>query len=296
VAWQELDEASISTLQETLRFLIEDCDNPLVDQPYPENYLDIDRFVRGDLKNAMFVWFWTSARHLTSHDFIQKKLDMAFPPVHMNYLIQHKNFDEEFEDTHVKVLAQAYTLSSDEGDLEYWEGLIIKAVELGLDLHDGGDGVSPLLNLLHIIINTCPMVSTRRQVQTMHKRLKNWLSLLQRAGVDLSLYGQEECRLLADLQYTCEHPWLWSGKLRDQRSISEELMAANPEFSFDVHNTVAVFTFTYGPSPDDWKLWFCHPGDRYAGPFWRMIEEESLLEGVEHPVGSHVPGAWQDDY
>jgi hypothetical protein len=244
----------------------------------------------------VFVWFWTSARHLASHDLIQKKLDMASPPVPMDYLIQNKNFDEDFEDTHIKILAQAYTLSSDGADVKYWEGLIIKAVELGLDLHDGGDGVSPLLNLLHVIINL-PMVSTRRQVQTMHKRLKNWLSVLQRAGVDLDLYGQEECRLLADLQYTCEHPWLWCGKLQDRRSISEELLAANPDFSFDVHNTVSVFTFTYGANPDDWKLWFYHPGDRYAGPFWRMIEEESLLEVEERPGGgSYVPGAWHDDY
>jgi hypothetical protein len=266
----------------------------LVDQPNPENFLGIDRFVRGDLKDAMFVWFWTSARNLASHDFIQKKLDMASPPVHMDRLIQHKNFDEDFEDTHVTVLAQAYTLSNDRADVELWEGLIIKAVELGLDLHDGGDGVSPLLNLLHVTINF-PMVSTRHQVQTMHKRLKNWLSVLQRAVVDLSLYGQEECRLLANLQYTCEHHWLWCGRSQVWRSISEELISADPKFSFHVHNTVAVFTFTCGPNPDDWKLWFCHRGDRYAGIFWRMVEGESLLEVVEYPGWSHVPGAWQDD-
>ena len=72
-------------------------------------------------------------------------------------------------------------------------------------------------------------------------------------------------------------------------------MAENPDFSYDKHNMAALFTFTYGTEPDDWELWLCHPGDRYAGPFWRTVEEPSQVEVVEHRVERRVPGSWLED-
>jgi hypothetical protein len=294
--------------------LIEDCDNPLTEQPihsygYPDEYVELDQFIHGNLRDAVFVWFWSSARHFASCAHIKQKLDMVSPPVDMDDLIRSNSFDSHFRDTHVLVLAKAYMFSSDDVDIRYWEKLFIKAVKLGLGVHDGGDGVSPLLHILHAIIDLPsahselrnkrprrkdPLVLPHIQMQAMRTRLQNWLSLLQRAGVDLFLYGQEERRLLAEVQSTCEHPWIWSGQLQDCRMISEELMVANPEFSYDKHNMAALFTFDYGPDPDDWKLWLCHPGDRYAGPFWSMVEGPSHVE-VEHHVETHVPGSWLED-
>ena len=92
--------------------------------------------------------------------------------------------------------------SSDNVNIRYWEKLFIKAIKLGLDVHDGGDGVSPLLHILHATIDLPsahselekkrprwgdPLVLPHIQTQAMRTRLKNWLSLLQRAGVDLLL-------------------------------------------------------------------------------------------------------------
>jgi len=235
---------------------------------------------------------------------------MISPPVDMDSLIKLNNYDSHFKDTHVLLLARAYIFSDDDVNVQYWERLFIQAVKLGLDVHDGGDGVSPLLHLLHSTIDMPsahsqlrhtpprwrdPAVSLRIQLQTMQTRLWKWLLLLQLAGVDLLLYGQEERRLLADVQETCEHPWIWPGKLQDCRVISEELLAANPDYSYDKHNMAALFTFTYGPDPDDWELWLCHPGDRYAGPFWRLFEKPSQVEVVEQQVEKGIPGSWLDD-
>jgi hypothetical protein len=235
---------------------------------------------------------------------------MVSPPIDMDYLIGSNNLDSHFRDTHVLILAKAYMFSSDNVNIRYWEKLFIKAIKLGLDVHDGGDGVSPLLHILHATIDLPsahselrkkrprwgdPLVLPHIQTQAMRTRLKNWLSLLQRVGVDLLLYGQEERRLLADVQTTCEHPWIWSGRLQDCRVISEEIMVENPDFSYDKHNMAALFTFTYGAEPDDWELWLCHPGDRYAGPFWRMVEEPSKVKVVEHHVERRMPGGWLED-
>lgn len=249
-------------------------------------------------------------RHFASYAHIKSKLDMVHPPVDMDCLIRSNNYDGHFKDTHVLLLAKAYTFSRDDVNVHYWKRLLIQAIKLGLDVHNGGDGLSPLLHLLHSAIAhpsahselrnkeprwKDPPVLLRIQLKTMQTRLKNWLSLLQHAGVDLLLYGKEERRLLADAQAVCEHPWIWPGQLQGCRIISEELMVAHPEFSYDQHNMVALFTFTYGADPDDWELWLCHPGDRYAGPFWNMVEGISQVEVVEDRNENWVPGSWRDD-
>lgn len=82
--------------------------------------------------------------------------------------------------------------------------------------------------------------------------LRGWIAALEANGVDLIMYGAREMELAPPCDPADSQPILYG--------------------------------FTYGSRAQDWKLCFEHPGDRYAGIFWDMIE---------HPERK-LPGAWYE--
>ena len=84
--------------------------------------------------------------------------------------------------------------------------------------------------------------------------LRSWVSALGEAGVDLVQYGQREKDLWQPYCVNCiERP--------------------------------RILGFVYGASISNWHVFVEHPGDRYAGIFWGL---------VENPEKS-VPGAWIEE-
>lgn len=83
--------------------------------------------------------------------------------------------------------------------------------------------------------------------------LVHWVDCLSRAGLDLVEYGnveKEHMQRAPHCQSLLEH---WG-----------------------------VINFTSGPNIEDWRLWFRHPGDIFAGIFWELVENPYC----------RIPGAW----
>lgn len=83
--------------------------------------------------------------------------------------------------------------------------------------------------------------------------IRRWAECLYRAGVDLTCYGNVETKLIQS---------------------DERLSQSLKERGFSC--------LTYGARPTDWRWWYLHPGDSYAGVFWAMVEHEEQC----------IPGAW----
>ena len=92
--------------------------------------------------------------------------------------------------------------------------------------------------------------------------MRIWLEDLQSCGVDLLEYGKKEKELHGH----------YTEVLGDCRSYSNGC-------------TLRLVGFTYGASPEDWKVWFSEPTDEYAGDFWWLVEQ---------PDEKPMPGMWVD--
>ncbi|OTA87357.1 hypothetical protein M434DRAFT_35401 [Hypoxylon sp. CO27-5] len=89
-----------------------------------------------------------------------------------------------------------------------------------------------------------------------------WLEALKQAGVDLNAYGRCEREIFAYNEFI--H---YFGRVFHDCDLSSYLV-----------------DFSYGPEPDDWKLYWREPSDEFAGDFWKLIEDPPL----------HIPGSWID--
>lgn len=95
--------------------------------------------------------------------------------------------------------------------------------------------------------------------------LRVWLEALRQAGVDLNTYGQREHEIFAD---------------------DDSLHYFNSDYRIEVPLVFEVYLidFTYGPEPDDWRLYWRETTDEFAGDFWKLIEDPPL----------NIPGSWVD--
>jgi hypothetical protein len=159
------------------------------------------------------------------------------------------------------------------------ETMIVCIVESGADLHAAIYGYTPLALLLNAIPEALDFLSLSDVIgvvdlrsRNLRRVLKVWLNILQRAGVDLAAYGAEESR-------TAQAPYFTKDPLQPSQSRAGNRWVLYDEFD--------CFTFTYGPTPDDWTVQF-DMVEEYAGDFWRMTE---LLDGPELQA---VPGSWVD--
>lgn len=170
-----------------------------------------------------------------------------------------------------------------------WEQLIDAALAHGYDFHGNGSGrgdASPLLCLLHDSSRT---FQTAEVLQGIKESLQVWLTLLRRKGVDLCTYGQEEKRHFQKIRQTCERPWdSWHGMQRHDCAQSAEKKLCWDDRRLDTEAT--LLTFCYGAEPSDWEIWLMHPGDQYAGYFWRMVEQEQDRDRLQR-----MPGGWVED-
>lgn len=109
-------------------------------------------------------------------------------------------------------------------------------------------GLTPFLTLLEASVG-------RDRINT---NVSWWVQLAYDVGVDLCSYGEWELRAWRDLLH-----------------ISQSGASAHRD----------IVSFTIGPEPSHWQVWYRHEGDGFAGTFWRLVESER----------QRTPGAWDDD-
>lgn len=153
------------------------------------------------------------------------------------------------------------------------EVIIAAIIASGAGLHEGDDYHTPLLLFLATIDERKLWDNDfRARSRKLKRGLIVWLKIMQNAGVDLVAYGAEESRrLLAYRSLECPN--------------SPLLYWPYPHQWFS--NGLPHFTFSYGPTPEDWTVWQDHMVEEYVGDFWQM---SGLLAEDARPI----PGAWID--
>jgi hypothetical protein len=264
---------SIDAEREWCRFLFENSDLNDIDEETlrPGDAADLANtraFMYGDIKESTATLFWTI---LIS--FYRPDLD-NFEILAINddtsYLLNYGSFDDR---TKFKCLALAYARSATSAsecsasNMRMLGELVVGAIDIGYDLHDSTDGISPLLRILH-----------GGEALSMEARLHAWLTLLKSTGVNLHMYGQEEWNRFQALRRGCEGPWDWWHGVDTHQCGS----------FLDSEHGPTLIAFAYGEDVSDWKLWLLHPGDHHAGEFWMLIEQNGIY-------CRHVPGGWVED-
>jgi hypothetical protein len=117
------------------------------------------------------------------------------------------------------------------------EELIIAAISMGLDVHEGFPDKTPLKIMLNSFVTAWPE-ENRPSNEGLRKVLLKWLKILQRANVDLCGYGRVEER--TGLEQRPLHLWF----LSNHGIICLHISALKP----------LIFQFTYGPTPADWSV------------------------------------------
>jgi hypothetical protein len=244
-------------------------------------FATLHAFVYGSTEESTAAFFWMS---IGGMDWCGRQavfdLDIVVLDGDTSFLLKYGNLDDAIK---IERLALEYAFNTTAGfshsanNTRMLGGLVAGAVELGYDLHDSADGISPLLQLLHY---ETPEPSAER----MEARLCAWLTLLKIIGVDLHTYGQEEWNRFQALRRDCERPW-------DQwHSVDPHLCEDHPDrakdpFYHKLDNKPTLSAFSYGADVSDWKLWILHHGDQYAEEFWKLIERNGIFN-------RHVPGGW----
>lgn len=101
-----------------------------------------------------------------------------------------------------------------------------------------------------------------------------WLNILQAVGVDLIVYGIEESRM--------------SHAYRSMESPTPALQLWHDNAPWSFNNEVFYFTFSYGPTPEDWIVQIDHTCEQYASDFWQSL-------GIQdEPDVRAMPGNWID--
>jgi hypothetical protein len=145
--------------------------------------------------------------------------------------------------------------------------MLIKYVLAGCDIHSIRVDHSPIpsrrtpfLEVIHGFLHLKPThIGTSPDI--IEGLVRVYLTMLEKAGIDLCLYGQEEKRLqdegLVDktLQYT-----FWPTSFGQGPEVAWCSITA----SWD------LIGFAYGPSPSDWRVWGSQPTDIFVGNFWRL--------------------------
>jgi len=234
---------------------------------------DLHAFVYGSTEESMAAFFWIKLANERSKQLSLFDLHSVALSHDMSHLLKYGATDST---TRMNYLALAYVASATRSDghsasnKRMLGSLVAGAIDQGLDVHGSADGISPLLLILH----QRRLMSSARD---MGARLSAWLDLLKSIGVSLHHYGKEEWRRFQALRRNCEQPWDWWHGIDTHQCEGRR---------FDhLDNISTLMAFTYGADVSDWKLYIHHPGDHYAGHFWRLIERNGIYS-------RHVPGGW----
>ncbi|KAL4997394.1 hypothetical protein BDV10DRAFT_186189 [Aspergillus recurvatus] len=110
----------------------------------------------------------------------------------------------------------------------------------------------------------------RRMPYDLNPIIRIWATELKLAGVDLETYGAKE-RLFNRTRGIDLGLNIWFNySLPKHPSGCYELLPFR------------IIDISYGPDPEDWRIWVTNPSDTLVGDFWEMIEREKEV----------MPGTW----
>lgn len=114
----------------------------------------------------------------------------------------------------------------------------------------------------------------------MEVAIRVWLETLESAGVNLQEYGSRELAALTSGEIRGEFPL-------DDIDVWKYRLTGKVQWNTHSNRnmTLRLLRIQYGPSSQDWKLWWTEPTDELVGEFWHRIEWEM----------PRIPGSWIED-
>lgn len=152
-----------------------------------------------------------------------------------------------------------------------WKFIIQELLDAGADLHatcsQNASGLTltqPCTPLMYSLKADDHWMFRWKVYKTLelNNGLQCWVSTLRDLGIDLIGYGQRETLL-------------WS---------HGEVLDRDVPLYYDPYyfGHMCILGFTYGPCPEDWRLWENEPTDEFAGDFWQLVERKVEV----------MPGSW----
>lgn len=306
--WEYFNMSPVSEVdqfREHFRFLVEQCDSDHHSDTSGPVFSQIQTFVYGNSEDANIALFWNKILHYDRRPLCAGADEVALSIVlhavtsdgDNTYLVGRRAMESltrhGYErDVMARSLTTAYIVSAVSNyyigmdNARILEEIFVEARTNGLDIHNLDHGeMSPMLRFLH----SEPIIKGRHDMETY---LSAWLSVLDTLGFDLALYGEVEHRLFKQLRrrYQCERPWdLWHGtnlhSCYDYSGLEHDWADCDDK-------RPALFAFSYGAAISDWRVFEVHPGDQYAGQFWRLVEKDGFEMAGTGDNRRYVPGGW----
>jgi hypothetical protein len=228
-------------------------------------------------EDADSIWFWqcleqfdwalTNWRAKPSEEFMRDMLNRYMPECHGSKT-----------PLQLAAVATAYHLANKKSDrIQYLEGIVAAIVATGVGLHEGDHYLTPLLLFLSTFSGSRYRAIGGLRPRDIQSGLRVWLKILHDTGTDLVSYGFEEA-----------HRYLAYRALEDPTPPLEYWSGAN-HWVFPVSDDMFCFTFTYGPTLEDWTVELDRMVEQYVGNFWQM---PGLLN--EYGIRA-MPGGWIED-
>jgi hypothetical protein len=102
-----------------------------------------------------------------------------------------------------------------------------------------------------------------------------WLEDLKATEVDLEAYGQAERQMHPTGTLTSNFAQLQKGGEAERPSVD-------------------IIGFSFGPNPEDWRVWVSGPTDAYALEFWDWIDAVYGIE-LAYSVVLTLPCSWVEE-
>jgi hypothetical protein len=153
--------------------------------------------------------------------------------------------------------------------LNQWREFFRDFVKAGIDLHHSCSSKRIFYTPLGWALQRAIAEIRRPRVDVLDVLLVSWLADLTACGVDLLQYGETE-KLVHDQGVVC----------KDFKPVCSWIEEVDYEEYYVA--TRRLISFSYGPRPGDWKMWWSESTDGFAGEYWAM---------VEYPI-EMMPGSW----
>ncbi|KAL0934999.1 uncharacterized protein CTRU02_209590 [Colletotrichum truncatum] len=112
--------------------------------------------------------------------------------------------------------------------------------------------------------------------QAFQSAIWTWATTLYENGMDLLEYGRREKERYQNggffSRWGTNPSWLWERDLIYRKRSRVFL--------------IAILGITYGPLPEQWRLWWTPADLGFAEEFWNMVEDPII----------NIPGSWNDDF
>lgn len=162
------------------------------------------------------------------------------------------------------------------------ENFIQQAITIGLDVHAGSTDYTPLTIVLGAFCCFWPDGANVPQFK-LHKVLITWLRLIERAGVNLHEYGQEELRRseLQKFPQTPESMFVYWYK-----DVLEDVPRWTSSW------TPLPIALSFGNRSSDWKVTLLGYAEECSHDFWNSVGAQVKEASYDQCL---LPGGWVEN-